>query len=111
VPRDFDTETLVVVADRFRVLAEPMRLRILNSLRDGEKTVTDLVGATGSGQANVSRHLGILYRQGMVARRKEGQFTLYRISDPLLLELCELVCQGLETGERKRRSALGGTDR
>ena len=111
MPRDFDTETLVEVADRFRVLAEPMRLRILNSLRDGEKTVTDLVGATGSGQANVSRHLGILYRQGMVARRKEGQFTLYRISDPVLLELCELVCQGLETGERNRRSAFGATDR
>jgi ArsR family transcriptional regulator len=111
VPRDFDTETLVVVADQFRVLAEPMRLRILNSLRDGERTVTDLVGETGSGQANVSRHLGILYRQGMVARRKEGQFTLYRISDPMLLELCELVCQGLETGERNRRSAFDGTDR
>ena len=111
LPRYFDRENLEMVADRFKVLAEPTRLGLLNALRDGERTVTELVEESGAGQANVSRHLAILYRQGIVERRKEGLFTHYRIADPLLFEICELVCRSLEVATEARRDALGAGGR
>ncbi len=88
-------ETLELIATRFRVLGEPMRLRLLNILQGGEKTVTELVEATGATQANVSKHLSVLATASLVARRKEGINVYYFISDPLVFELCELVCSGL----------------
>ena len=87
---------LELVAARFRMLAEPMRLRLLNELRDGEKTVTALVEATGTGQANASKHLTLLADAGMVGRRKEGLNVYYFIADESLFELCDLVCGRLE---------------
>ena len=106
MPRDFDRDTLEVVADRFKVLADPTRLELLNAMRDGEKTVSELVDATRAGQANVSRHLSILYRQGLLERRREGLFTYYRIADPLLFEICELACRSLEAAADARRKVL-----
>jgi len=87
---------LELVAARFRMLAEPMRLRLLNELRDGEKTVTALVEATGAGQANASKHLSLLADAGMVGRRKEGLNVYYFIADESLFELCDLVCGRLQ---------------
>jgi len=87
---------LDLVAARFRMLAEPMRLRLLNELRDGEKTVTTLVEATGAGQANISKHLSLLADAGMVGRRKEGLNVYYFIADESLFELCDLVCGRLQ---------------
>ena len=87
---------LDLVAARFRMLAQPMRLRLLNELRDGEKTVTTLVEATGAGQANVSKHLSLLADAGMVGRRKEGLNVYYFIADESLFELCDLVCGRLQ---------------
>jgi len=87
---------LELVAARFRMLAEPMRLRLLNELRNGEKTVTALVEATGAGQANASKHLTLLADAGMVGRRKEGLNVYYFIADESLFELCDLVCGRLE---------------
>lgn len=107
-PREFDDEVLELVAERFQVLAEPMRLRILNHLRDGEMTVGALVEATGGRQANISRHLGALLAQGFVSRRKEGVFAYYRIQDPGIFELCALVCDSLQARLRARQDALGG---
>lgn len=104
--RDFDRDTLEMVADRFKVLAEPTRLELLNALRAGERSVTELVEATRGGQANVSRHLSILYRQGVVERRKQGLFTYYRVADPLLFDICELVCRSLEAATEARRETL-----
>lgn len=109
MPRKFSNELLDLVAVRFKILAEPMRLRILNSLRGGEKSVTELVEETGAGQANISKHLGLLHRNRMVARRKEGLNVYYWITDPTIFELCELVCNGLEADLESRRRALGGT--
>lgn len=88
---------LEMVAARFGALAEPMRLRILQALEGGEMTVTGLVGTTGAGQANVSRHLRVLMEAGMVARRREGLNAFYRISDPAIFELCELVCRRMRS--------------
>src|SRR5687768_2093006 len=86
-------EALDLVAARFRVLAEPMRLRLLNALHGGELSVNALVEATGAGQANVSKHLGVLAEAGMVGRRKEGLNVFYFIADPMIFQLCDLVCQ------------------
>jgi ArsR family transcriptional regulator len=99
---------LELVAERFQVLAEPMRLRLLNQLRDGEMTVGALVEATGGRQANVSRHLSALFAQGVVSRRKEGVFAYYRIQDPKIFDLCELVCDSLHARLSARQRALGG---
>jgi len=96
VAKPLSLGALELVAARFRMLAEPMRLRLLNELRDGEKTVTTLVEATGAGQANVSKHLSLLADAGMVGRRKEGLNVYYFIVDESLFELCDLVCGRLQ---------------
>ena len=85
-------EALEQVARRFAVLAEPMRLRLIQALFGGEKNVTELVAATGGTQANVSRHLQMLVAGHILARRKEGLQVFYRISDPTIPKLCDLVC-------------------
>ncbi|MBX3731948.1 MAG: winged helix-turn-helix transcriptional regulator [Verrucomicrobiae bacterium] len=88
-------EALELVAARFRALGEPLRLQLLNRLMEGECTVSTLVEATGAGQANVSKHLGVLREAGLVAFRKEGAASVYRVADPGLRELCDLVCRRL----------------
>lgn len=105
--REFTSEALEEVATRFKVLSQPTRLRILNHLRGGEKTVGALVEALETGQSNVSKHLGILHRHGLVARRQEGVQAYYRIADPAVFELCELVCRGIESDLAARQRALG----
>lgn len=87
---------LDLVAARFRLLSEPMRLRLLNELRAGERTVSQLVAACEAGQANVSKHLSLLADAGLVARRKEGLHVFYYIADESLFELCDLVCTRLQ---------------
>ncbi len=84
------------VAARFRTLGEPMRLRILQVLEGGEKTVSEVVAQTAASQPNVSQHLQELYRAGLVGRRKSGNRVHYWIADPVVFSLCELVCAGAE---------------
>src|SRR5664280_736347 len=86
---------LELIADRFRVLGEPMRIRLLDALREAPATVQELQQATGASQQNVSKHLGVLLRSGMVSRRKEGNFSLYAIADEGVFDLCEQVCGGM----------------
>jgi ArsR family transcriptional regulator len=86
-----------LVADRFKVLSEPARLRLLMALEEGEQNVTSLVGSTGLSQANVSKHLAILTGAGMVDRRKEGTSAFYFIADPAIFELCDLMCHRIES--------------
>ena len=89
-------EALELVARRFAVLAEPMRLRLLQALFNGEMSVNALVEATDGTQANISRHLQTLMQAHMLSRRKEGLQVFYAISDPTIFKLCELVCGSLE---------------
>ena len=107
-PKSLPPAALEQVAARFRMLAEPMRLRLLNELRAGERTVTQLVEATGAGQANVSKHLGLLADAGMVARRKEGLNVFYFIADESLFELCDLVCSRLQKELAEKAAHFGG---
>ena len=96
-------EVLDLVAQRFKVLAESARLEILNCLRDGEKTVGELVEKTGLGQANVSKHLQLLHSTGFVERRKQGLFVCYSLADESVFQLCDMMCGRLEAELKSRR--------
>lgn len=84
-----------LVAQRFRVLGEPMRIKLLDRLREGDATVGELQDALGASQQNISKHLGILHAAGMVARTKDGNRSRYAISDPSVFDLCDQVCGGV----------------
>ena len=94
--RPLSDEALQLVSQRFAVLAEPMRLRLVQLLFDGEKNVTQLVQESGGTQANVSRHLQTLTTAGVLGRRKDGLLVYYSIADQSIYSLCELVCGSLE---------------
>ena len=100
---------IALIAERFKALAEPARLQILNCLRDREMTVSDLVDATGMGQANVSKHLQFLYGMEFVARRKDGLYTYYSIADREVFKLCDLMCGRIEREMISRRKALSAS--
>ena len=84
------------VAERFKALAEPARLQLLDALRRGERTVGELAEITGLQNANVSKHLQLLRRMGFIVRRKEGLFVHYRLADDTVFQLCDLMCGKLE---------------
>ena len=106
-PARMTPELLAIVAERFKAFAEPARLQILYALRTGELSVSDLVEATGLGQANLSKHLQVLHAAGVVARRKDGLFSYYALADKDVLKLCDLVCGRLEKETTQRVKALG----
>ena len=99
---------LDLVATRFKSLAEPSRLRILQALRQGEATVSGLVERTGFGQANLSKHLQVLHVAGWVERRKEGVSTWYRLADEDVLRLCDIMCGRLGREAASRRKLFAG---
>ena len=103
-------DALELVARRFAVLAEPMRLRLLQALFAGEKSVNALVADLGGTQANVSRHLQTLTTAHMLARRKEGLQVFYGIADPTIYKLCELVCGSLEKQLSKQAAHFAAPD-
>ena len=100
------SELMDIIAERFKALGEPARLQILDALRDGEATVTELVDATGLGQANVSKHLGLLHGLGFVTRRKEGLFAYYSLADRDVFRLCDLMCTRVEAETTARKRVL-----
>ena len=95
VPHPLPAPVVERVAERFRVLGEPMRIRLLEAMRDGEMSVKQLQEAIGASQQNVSQHLNVLLRARIVERRKQGNFSLYSIADPVVFSLCDQVCGGL----------------
>ena len=95
VPHPLPDPLTELIAQRFRVLGEPMRIKLLDALRDGEATVGELVDRLGASQQNVSKHLGVLHQAGIVSRAKEGTFVRYSIADSGVFDLCEQVCGGL----------------
>ena len=84
-----------MIADRFRVLGDPTRIRLLDALRDGPLSVRELQEATDHSQQNVSKHLRVLLAAGLVGRAREGTSARYSIADAGVFELCEHVCGGL----------------
>lgn len=101
-------EVFDAVASYFSVLSEPTRLKIMHAVCDGEQAVAQIVAATGATQTNVSRHLGLMHRHGVLARRREGNQIYYRVADETMVELCRSVCNRIATtiddrGPLKRR--------
>jgi DNA-binding transcriptional ArsR family regulator len=109
-------QLLEKIADRLKAMADPMRLRILHELQGGERCVNDILGSVGGSQANVSKHLSVLKRAGLVDCRREGVSVYYRIDDPTVFAICQSVCSSLEKRinaekaeiERGRIALLGG---
>jgi DNA-binding transcriptional ArsR family regulator len=80
------------VSGYFAVLSEPTRLKIIHALCNGEQSVNDIVEKVNSTQSNISRHLNLMYRAGVLQRRKEGTLVMYQVKEPTVVELCRTVC-------------------
>jgi ArsR family transcriptional regulator len=106
--RKLTPELMEIMAERFKALGELARLQILDALRGGEMAVSELVEATELGQANVSKHLGLLHQLGFVRRRKEGLFVYYSLADRDVFRLCDIMCGRLEAESSARRKVLTG---
>ena len=104
-------EVVELISRRFRVLADPTRIRLLDNLRTGEASVQELTSAVGSTQQNVSKHLALLLDAGVVGRRKDGGTTRYRVVDDGIWQLCEDVCGAVERQLESLRAALHGPAR
>ena len=108
LPHPLPEPVVELIARRFRVIGEPMRIRILDRLRDGEATVAELTDHLATSQQNVSKHLGVLHEAGILSRRKDGTSTLYAIADESVLALCEQVCGGLQRQFSDLAELVGG---
>ena len=97
LPSPLPDPLVELIAQRFRVIGEPMRIKLLDRLREGPATVNELRDAVGATQQNVSKHLGVLHQAGIVSRSKEGTAVRYAIADETVFALCEQVCGGLRT--------------
>ena len=97
IPHPLPEDLAELIARRFHALSDPLRVRLLDLLRDGELSVNALAEQLGAGQQNVSKHLAVLADAAMVARRKEGTHVYYRIADDGVFALCEQVCGSLQT--------------
>jgi len=107
--KTLDDRALVHVAEYFRALSEPLRLRILNSLGDKARNVGELTELLECSQANVSKHLATLMRLGFVERNMQGTSAYYRIADPSVHQLCELVCGQMAQRFASQAQLLGAT--
>ena len=96
LPHPLPGDLVELIARRFRALGEPMRIRLLDHLRNGEATVGELSEAIGASQQNVSKHLGLLTDVGVLGRRKDGTHVYYRIVDEGVFGLCEQVCGSVQ---------------
>ena len=109
VPHPLPEDLAELIARRFRVLADPLRVRMLDLLRDGELSVNAIAGQLGAGQQNVSKHLNVLAEAGMVHRRKAGNHVYYGIADEGVFELCEQVCGSLQAQLSTLAALIGGS--
>ena len=101
------THAFDAVAAYFSVLSEPTRLRIMHAICEQEKTVSQIVEELGATQTNISRHLNLMYRSGVLARRKEGNQVHYRAADPAMVEICRSVCNRIAAQLDEKRPLRG----
>lgn len=106
-----EREILRLHAELCKMLSNPTRLEILSLLRDGEKTVSELVAATGSRQANLSQHLAPMRQRGVVLARKEGANVYYKIANPKIIRACELIREVLYEQLVKGEKLIKGVGR
>jgi DNA-binding transcriptional ArsR family regulator len=111
LPHPLPDDLVELIARRFRVLGEPMRIRLLDQLRDGEATVGELSEALDASQQNVSKHLAVLSDVAILGRRKEGNYVYYRIIDEGVFTLCEDVCGSVQQQLRTLNKLVSGSAR
>jgi DNA-binding transcriptional ArsR family regulator len=109
IPHPLPEDLAELIARRFRALGDPLRVRLLDQLRDGEQTVNALAERLGAGQQNVSKHLTVLADAAMVARRKEGTHVYYRIVDEGVFAICEQICGSLQSQLSTLAAVVGVT--
>ncbi len=111
VPHPLPDSLVDLIAARFRVIGEPMRIKLLDAMREGPTTVGELTSALGASQQNVSKHLGVLLDAGIVGRRKDGNQVYYSIVDEGIFRLCEEVCGGLQRQFAELNAIVEGVGR
>ena|SRR5579862_6643840 len=109
LPHPLPLDLAELIARRFRLLGDPLRVRILDLLRDQELSVNELAERLGAGQQNASKHLALLAEAGMVARRKAGTHVYYRIADEGVFALCEQVCGSVQSQLVTLAALVGGS--
>jgi DNA-binding transcriptional ArsR family regulator len=108
LPHPLPDDLAELIARRFRAIGEPMRIRLLDQLRDGEATVGELSAALAASQQNVSKHLAVLADAGILGRRKDGNRVYYRIVDEGVFALCEAVCGSVQEQLRALSALVAG---
>ena len=111
LPHPLPDDLVELIARRFRVIGEPMRIRLLDRLRDGEATVGELSEALSASQQNISKHLAVLADVGILGRRKEGNHVYYRVVDEGVFALCEAVCGSVQQQLRSLNELVTGVSR
>ena len=104
----FNPEMVARVAERLRALADERRIMLLMRLQDGEANVSTLAAACGLGQASASKHLASLKQVGLIDSRRVGTQTIYRVSDPSVFDLCDIVCEGVRRHARRQHEGVLG---
>ena len=108
LPHPLPDDLVELIARRFRVIGEPMRIRLLDRLREGEATVGELSEALSASQQNISKHLAVLADVGILGRRKEGNHVFYRVIDEGVFALCEEVCGSVQQQLRSLNELVAG---
>ena len=109
IPHPLPEDLAELIARRFHALSDPLRVRLLDLLRDGELSVNALAEQLGASQQNVSKHLAVLSDAAMVARRKDGTRVYYRIADDGVFALCEQIGGSLQSQLSTLAAVIGGT--
>ena len=111
LPHPLPDDLVELIARRFRVIGEPMRIRLLDRLRDGEATVSELAEALDASQQNISKHLSVMADVGILGRRKDGNHVHYRIFDEGVFALCDQVCGSVQQQLRTLNELVEGVGR
>ena len=111
LPHPLPDELVELIARRFRVIGEPMRIKLLDQLRSARPPCWRSPPRSGASQQNVSKHLGVLHDAGIVARRKEGTQVYYRVVDAGVFELCETVCGSVQRQVAELNAIFEGAGR
>ncbi len=106
--KNLSVEALNLIANRFKVLSEPIRLQILHKLQEGQTSVNELTEALATSQPNVSKHLKMLQNAGVLKREQKGNTVYYSIADESIFTLCELVCDSLESRLKSQAEMFSG---
>ncbi|WP_372789943.1 ArsR/SmtB family transcription factor [Paraconexibacter sp.] len=109
LPRPIPADLAELIAQRLRVIGDPLRIRTLDLLRDGERPVSEIADALGTSQQNASKHLGVLLQAGIVNRHKVGTSAYYAIADDSVFALCEQVCGGIQAQVAELGALIEGT--